>query len=213
MKELKADIYKVISTTAIIALLIVVLSSYYYEENNLKISPEIRNYIAAITFAISVIHWLFDKYIWTIIPEQARVYLGIPPNLNGRWKGSVSKLLDNKEIPFLIEIKQDFSGLSYKTYTANSGGLSSGSSINATIFIDKFDSYIVVTNWSNEYSLTDNNRQKRYYGSSKWVVTDYKNNLPGKINYSYFTERNSQGKVNLEFVSRKLVGNFNEENE
>lgn len=212
MKELKADIQKIIVTTFAIGFSFILLFLYYYQRIGIKISSDIHNKINLIMPISFAIYLIFNYQLWKIIPELIRVQLGIPPNLNGRWEGYLNSTKDSEKIPFVIEIEQNFSCLTYKTYTGKSDNQFSGSSISATILSDESSNYKIVTTWYNSYvrelDQVSNERKEDYYGTSQWIISNYRNNMPGEITYPYFTDRSTQGKAFLKFVSRKLIKRF-----
>jgi SMODS-associating 2TM, beta-strand rich effector domain len=208
MKEVKPDIGKVTNTTIFLTAAAIIFLLWLYK-TPLDTGVIIFCHLTIIITVIKLLFLLFAKVVWRwrIIPQWMRVYLDIPPDLNGHWQGECE--CKGGTIEFSVEITQDYSNLSYAISTKKDGGKATGSQVNsAVLFVDSNHKYSVITTWYDGGSFKGNKESvdlpKKYRGTSQWEIFSDRNDIPSEIRWDYYTDRCTSGKV---IVRRVLSSN------
>ncbi len=162
--------------------------------------------IGVFSTVITIIWFLYEKYLWKFPFFRMMGWLCSTPDLNGRWEGTVDRHGENNPHGFVLEVTQTMTKLQCYTYSENS----SGESIVVKIMKDGVDKkYRLLSYWGcktknkiekskfdkfNGVSLMDIN----FEGGQK-ILKDY-----------YFTDREppTRGDVELKWVSKELFGGF-----
>lgn len=156
--------------------------------------------------AIGFFWMYFNRRGWKQGLFRYAGWLSSVPDLSGRWEGIVCRHKDDEPHPFVLEITQTFSNISYRTFSRSS----KGESITASIFTDENESvYTVYSIWRTSTRKTvDLTEEDYFYGASMWNVS-----FEGEkkfIEDSYFTGREPQtkGSLRLEWKSNHLLNRF-----
>ena len=158
--------------------------------------------VAPITFL-----WIFlEKRLWrTVILQNFKTYLNIPPDLRGRWEGElISSKNINEPRKFVIEVEQTLTSLSVVSYSE----YGNSRSILAEIGSDEREEiFSLCFLWQGEiHKQTDGIPTiQRFNG---YTMLNYNKPLKYKdLEGTYFTDllpEQTHGKINLKWVSFQL---------
>jgi hypothetical protein len=202
MNIVRVNAKKVVVTSVMLAIFFELLSLGIFDRNFSALWPAIFR-TGSISFTVGTLWFLFDKHIWRW--PIWRGWLINRPDLNGRWEGTVCRLTDDTPHKFVMEIKQTYSILSYKTFTENS----TGSSTQAFMFTENLDAvYGIISNWEVTTKKLDGTAMETFQGSSKGdIIID---NTRKIIKDYYFTNRDPQtkGSIYVEWQNSKLLNGY-----
>jgi hypothetical protein len=157
--------------------------------------------------AIGIFWAFYNKWGWRWRILRLGGWLCAVPDLNGRWEGTVCRHKDDHPHPFVVEITQTFSTLSYQTFSTHSRG----ESLVAAICVNQTGTvFSVVSLWrTNTRRLEDRSIEDSFEGASFWRIS-----LTGDskhIEDFYFTRREppTKGVVEVEWKSWTLLNRFN----
>jgi len=151
--------------------------------------------------------WAFyNKWGWRSRLFRLGGWLCSVPDLNGRWEGTVCRHKDDQPHPFVMEITQTFSTLSFQTFSTHSRG----ESIVAAICVDQTGTvFSVVTLWRTyTRRLEDRTVEDSFEGVSIWRLSLAAGSK--RIEDVYFTRREppTKGSVDLTWTSWTLLNRF-----
>ena len=125
MKSYRLNIKAIIVAVAIFSLLIFALTLALFSIVDTKsIGSLLINY-AYIIAPTSLLWILIDKYLWhTRLFQLMSKSFNIPPDLRGRWEGTLENEFDNNSQNFVIEVKQTLTSLNVYSYSSIANSIS-----------------------------------------------------------------------------------------
>jgi predicted pore-forming effector associated with SMODS systems len=157
--------------------------------------------------AIGFFWFLYNHFLWRLKFFQFWGWLCNMPNLNGRWEGTVCRHKGDTPRPFVMEITQTFSDLSFRTWSAHSRG----ESLVASLFVEEVggNTFLVRAIWrTTTRKINEPTAEDTFEGTSIWRIS-----IDGEkktIEDLYYTGREPQtkGAVLLEWKSYKCFNRF-----
>lgn len=146
----------------------------------------------------------FDRWVWRI-PGFASVH-GVP-DLNGTWHGELRSMwidpatgASPAPIPILVVVRQTYTAISIRTFTAESSSVS----IAAGLVAEPDGSLVLTYLYRNEPKLSVQDRSRTHHGGVRLALVGEADKFEG----SYWTDRTSKGELSLRRVGRKAVLDF-----
>jgi len=156
------------------------------------------------TMSLALI-FVFDRWLWKIIPE---CILGVP-KIYGTWKGKLyhSQLTENGAKqegtvePFFLCIHQNFCSLTIQAISEKSDSVSTVASLKKGPTV-----WEIIYAYDNAPALQHQTSSRRHRGAATIQIqpTDKGRKLVGE----YWTDRWSQGRITLEKRSTKIATDF-----
>lgn len=205
MKPYKLNIKLIVASVGIFSLFIfsVVLITFHFL-NMEKVGTILLEY--AYIIAPTSLLWVFtDKYLWhTKLFQAVRSPLNIPPDIRGRWEGTLENSDGSEAQKFVIEVKQTLTTLVVHTFTSIGYSASILSEIAASEHEDKFTLCYL---WQGELntSMKDIHQREIFHGYT--MLHLHENESPKILKGSYFTNRPSsqtRGGIQLTWVSHVI---------
>jgi hypothetical protein len=201
---MKKDELKLIVTISIALATIVAIAYIIILGNQFNLSNGIR----AISFGITIttFFWLFYFATgWKLWGSKELFYR---PNLNGTWSGVLKSDWKNKngdtigDLEFYIVIRQSFLRIHFTTFTDSFIGTSYSETLSLKKEIGlKNVAYL----YRKETSQDDNEVLQE--GASELRLID---STPRKLEGKYWSNRKTNGKINVSFLSEKIVDSYNQ---
>jgi len=149
----------------------------------------------------------YIKWGWRVRYLRLGGWLCNIPDLNGRWEGTVCRHNEDNPHNFVIEITQNYLGLSYRSFSQNSRG----QSIATVLYTDHenmgvFNVHCLWRTYTRR--LDDRTIDDEFEGASFWHVTIDENRK--QIVDHYFTRREppTRGTFCVKWVSYNLQNRF-----
>lgn len=209
MKEQRINIWIIIVGAVIVALLCVWLLLILMGDGE-NMREVILNY-GFVTTPILLI-WLWMNY-WgwhtgLMQNSYVRNYLGLPPDLRGRWEGTIDRKGEHNPHPFVIEIKQTMNSI--QIYSYSSRGKSD--SITHSFVCDALGgNETLCFHWRGKHGrrASESSEDNMFYGFTSCC---HKKNVDGRfLEGDYFTNRQPEqtmGKIKLRFEGLELKCEF-----
>jgi hypothetical protein len=205
MKHYKLNVKAIIGIVGLLSLLIFSLVLLLLGDARFENLGEVLLHYGYIIAPVSILWFLLNHYLWYMSFFQSiRKSLNIPPDLQGRWEGTLENADGSNPQKFVIEVKQTLTTL--RVYSFSSIGYSS--SILAEIAADSHEDHFMLGYlWQGEFntSIKDMHQGETFYGYAMLYL--YEKESPRVLKGSYFTNRKSlqtRGGIQLEWVSKKL---------
>jgi hypothetical protein len=150
---------------------------------------------------------LSDKYLWhTNIFRTVRKVLNIPPDLRGRWEGTLENADGSDPQKFVIEVKQTLTSLHVHSFSSIAYSASILSEIASSYNEENF---MLCYLWHGQLnvSIKDTHQAEQFYGYT--MLNLHEHEYPKILKGSYFTNRISsqtRGGIHLTWISHKLKG-------
>ena len=205
MKPYKLNIKLIVASVGIFSLLIFSLVLIIFNITKVQTVGEILLEYAYIIAPTSILWILTDNYLWhTKLFQAIRSPLNIPPDIRGRWEGTLENADGSEAQKFVIEVKETLTTLIVHTYTSIGHSASILSEMAASEHEDKFTLCYL---WQGELntSMKDIHQRETFHGYT--MLHLHENEIPKILKGSYFTNRPSsqtRGGIQLEWVSYKL---------
>jgi hypothetical protein len=160
--------------------------------------------LSVLPAAIVVSFGFFDKTLWRIRPFK--LVARKRPRLRGTWRGTLTRFqgpggAPRTPIPIDLVIRQTYSSLSIVLMSAESRSRS----VVASIFFNGDADFTLYYQYQNVPRLDVRNRSAIHYGGAAVEVAGLD---PVTLVGEYWTDRDSKGMFEVNFVSRKLAGHF-----
>ena len=205
MKPYKLNIKLVVASVGIFTLLVYssVLIIFYHQE--MAHVGEILLEYAYIIAPTSFLWILTDNYLWhTKLFQLMRKPLNIPPDIRGRWEGTLENADGSEPQKFVIEIKQTLSTMNVISFSTIARSASILSEIAAS---ENEDHFTLCYLWQGEIntSIKDLHHREHFYGYT--MLKLHERESPKILNGSYFTNRKSaqtRGGIELTWTSHAL---------
>ena len=151
-----------------------------------------------------------ENYLWHLgwFQKLFRTALNIPPDIRGRWEGTI--LIDGvpEPHPFILEIHQTLTRM--QVYTFSNHGRSKSESLFTTITSDEMEKNFVLSYmWQADAGAIPEKNLPAAIFRGFTMLNIYENATPKELSGSYFTNRQPQqtkGEIKLQLVSRKRKG-------
>jgi hypothetical protein len=178
----------------LIIAVIVFAVSYLFSEKPLHIFQYIIHSLSTSVSVIVVIAFLFDRYFWKLAVFKG--WFVLIPNLNGKWKGSISSEWINPDIKekakpreTSLSIKQSLSNISciMNTKEMKSNSITSDFRIDTNNQILEL-SYI----YRSEPNANVRERSQIHYGAIVFDILELK-----KLKGNYWSDRKTTGTIEL----------------
>ncbi len=206
--------YKTTALVSFIVILAIFCNVFYLKlDECLSQFPKIKevsNYIGFLSILglMTLVIKLIDSYFWKTILTNPIIEI---PDLNGRYEGIMtSSFIDpsTKEPVILrcvMEVTQNASNIHVFTYIGKDGVQTSCSETICEVLKKKENGfYTLYYNYGNNSNLNvDLNDHK---GTA---YLDYFHDIKS-LRGNYFNERRNNGTIDVKFVSKNLIGRFNE---
>ena len=205
MKPYKLNIKLIVASVGIFSLLIFSLVLVIFNITRMQTVGEILLEYAYIIAPTSILWILTDNYLWhTKLFQAIRSPLNIPPDIRGRWEGTLENADGSEAQKFVIEVKETLTTLIVHTYTSIGNSASILSEIAASEHEDKFTLCYL---WQGELntSMKDIHQREIFHGYT--MLHLHENESPKIFKGSYFTNRpasQTRGGIQLEWVSHTL---------
>ena len=205
MKSYKLNIKIIIAAVGIFSLLIFSLVLIVFHIAKMQTVTDILLEYGYIIAPTGFLWILSDNYLWHIkLFQSMRRPLNIPPDIRGRWEGTLENS-DGSEIQkFVIEVKQTLTILNVHSYSSIGHSESILSEFAASRNEENFTLCYL---WHGQIntSMKDIHQTEQFYGYTMLHLHEHES--PRILKGSYFTNRTSlqtRGGIQLNWVSHKL---------
>ncbi len=170
---------------------------------------EVLLHYGLIIAPISILWGFLDLYLWhTWIFQSMRNTLNIPPDLRGRWEGTLENADGSDPQKFVIEAKQTLTALKIYSFSPIAHSASILAEIASSVNEERFTLCFL---WQGEVhsSIIDIHQKERFNGYTMLDLHEHES--PKELKGSYFTNRRSaqtRGGIHLKWVSRELKKRF-----
>lgn len=209
MKSYKLNFKVVIGIVGLLSLVIFSIVLVLLDEVKLEHIGETLLHYGFIIAPVSILWYLLDHYLWyTKLFQVIHKSLNIPPDMRGRWEGTLENADGSKPQKFVIEVKQTLTTI--KVHSFSSVGHSS--SILTEIASDGHEEHFMLGYlWQGEIntSIKDMHQGNIFYGYTMLYLHDKES--PRVLKGPYFTNLKpvqTRGGIHLEWVSHKLKRKF-----
>lgn len=209
MKPYKLNVKSLIGIVGLLSLLIfsgVLILLGQAEFRNL--GELLLNY-SFIIAPVSILWFLLDHYLWyTRFFQSIRKSLNIPPDLRGRWEGTLENADGSKPQKFVIEIKQTLSTIRVDSFSS----LAHSTSILTEIASDSHEEHFMIGYlWQGEIntSIKDMHQGEVFYGYTMLHLVEKES--PKILKGTYFTNlkpSQTRGGIQLIWVSKQMKRKF-----
>lgn len=205
MHLVRPDLKKISIITIVLFLVLYTLVQLLFDIEFTKITASITKTGTILTL-IGVFWAFFNKTGWKVGFLRLGGWLCSTPDLNGRWEGTVCRTREDMPHPFVIEVIQTYSTITYKTFSSQSRG----ESMSATIHTDESEEvFTLYSIWRTSTKRRDDpNAEDEFTGASVWNIRIGQDEKI--IEYNYFTGREPQtkGDVKVKWISHRLRNGF-----
>jgi hypothetical protein len=203
MKAYKLNIKLIVASVGIFSLIVFSLVLLIFHIAKMGSVLDILLEYAYIIAPTSLL-WVFtDQYLWhTKLFQSMRRPLNIPPDIRGRWEGSLENADGSETQKFVIEIKQTLTKLDVHSFSSIGYSASILSEIASS---DNEDKFTLCYLWQGETNTSMKNIHQREIFHGYTMLHLHENETPKIFRGSYFTNRPSaqtRGGIQLTWVSR-----------
>ena len=186
---------------------------FFVIQTTFKIPPALMFLkVGVVTFIVSMFWLVFDRWGWRWRFVRRLGYFHYPPDLNGRWEGSLQRVGEPEPHAFVCEILQTYSHIKVNAYSRNSRSRS----ISAVLFRDEIGSaHMLIYTWicTTKHSPSPGTTMD-FHGTSivGLATNEDSQSKHRRLQDSYFTNRNPQtrGTNELHWKGHKLYNSFDE---
>lgn len=209
MKSYKLNIKAIIVIVGVLSLFIFSLVLFFFKIADKEGLGEILMHYGFIIAPVSVLWILLDHYLWhTRLFQSTRKSLNIPPDMRGRWEGTLENADGSPVQKFVIEIKQTLTTLRVHSYST----IGHSASILTEIASDAHEeNFTLCYLWQGEThtDMKDMHQGERFQGYTMLNLLEQE--TPRMLKGSYFTSRKgmqTRGGIQLTWVSGELKKKF-----
>ncbi len=196
----------VIVVVAIFSLVIFSLVLIIFQVVNMKNIIYLLLDYAYIIAPTSLLWILLDKYLWhTKFFQFIKKSLNIPPDLRGRWEGTLENEHDNQIQKFVIEVKQTLTTLNVFSYSSIGRSISILPEIAIS---ENEDNFTLCYLWAGKINTTIKHIHHEEQLNGYTMLTLHEHENPKILKGFYFTNRISlqtRGGIQLSRVSNNLI--------
>lgn len=205
MKSYRLNIGVTISVVGICSLVFISASLFIFKMISTSSAINLLLNYAYIIAPTSMLWVAFDKYLWhTRLFQLIKKTANIPPDIRGRWEGTLENE-DGSEIQkFVIEVKQTLTSLSVNSYSSLGKSVSILPEIACSENEENFTLCYLWKGTTNT-SIKEILHRENFFGYT--MLNLDKTDKPSKLNGGYFANRQSgqsRGGIQLTWVSHKL---------
>jgi hypothetical protein len=205
MKSYRLNIEVIIAAVGIFSLLIFSLVLVVFHIVNMKSIVNTLIDYAYIIAPTSLLWILIDKYLWhTKLFQLINKSVNIPPDLRGRWEGTLENENSSETQKFVIEVKQTLTTLNVFSYST----LGRSVSILPEIAIsENEDIFTLCYLWEGKMDTSIKKIHHREHIHGYTMLNLHKHEKPKFLKGYYFTNRISaqtRGGIELTWVSNDL---------
>jgi hypothetical protein len=205
MKSYRLNIKVIIVAVGIFSLLVFSLVLVLFNIVNVKSITTLLIDYAYIIAPTSLMWLLVDRYLWhTVLFQSIKKSANIPPDIRGRWEGTLENENSTETQKFVIEVKQTLTSLSVISYST----IAHSTSILPEIAItDNEDNFTLCYLWEGKMntSIKQIHHVERFNGYTILTLNEYEK--PKILRGYYFTNRGSsqtRGGIQLKWASADL---------
>ena len=205
MKPYKLNIKLIIASVGIFSLIVFSVVLILFHFLNMESVTKILLEYAYIIAPTSLLWIWCDKYLWhTKLFQSMRNPLNIPPDIRGRWEGTLENADGSEAQKFVIEVKQTLTTMNVISFSTISRSASILSEIAAS---ENEDHFTLCYLWQGEInsSIKEMHHREHFYGYTMLHLHEHES--PKIFKGSYFTNRPSgqtRGGIQLEWVSHTI---------
>ena len=205
MKPYKLNIKMIVAGVGIFSLFIFSMILLLFHITRMQTVGTMLLEYAYIIAPTSLLWIWIDKYLWhTKIFQSMRSPLNIPPDIRGRWEGTLENADGSEAQKFVIEVKQTLTTLIVLTFTSIGHSASILSEIAASEHEDKFTLCYL---WQGELktSMRDVHQREVFHGYTMLHLHEHES--PKIFKGFYFTNRPSsqtRGGIELTWMSHSV---------
>jgi hypothetical protein len=205
MKSYKLNIKAIIATVVVLSLIIFSLFLISFQVARTETIGEMLLHYGFIIAPITILWVLIDHYLWhTGLFQSFRKTLNVPPDLRGRWEGTLENSDGTNPQKFAIEVTQTLTSLCVHSYSSIGRSDSILTEIASTLNEDRF---ILCYFWQGQMNsaIKDISHREHFDGYTMLHLNEH--DLPKSLTGSYFTNRKPQthGGIQLKWVSRNMT--------
>ena len=205
MKSYRLNIKVIIVAVGIFSLLIFSLVLVLFNIVNVKSVLNLLIDYAYIIAPTSLLWVLVDKYLWhTRLFQSMNKLVNIPPDIRGRWEGTLENETSSETQKFVVEVKQTLTSL----YVFSYSNIAHSVSILPEIAIsENEDTFTLCYLWEGKMntSMKEIHHVEHFHGYTILSLNEYEN--PKVLSGFYFTNRASsqtRGGIQLTWVSADI---------
>ncbi len=205
MKSYKLNIEYIIGAVGVLSLFIYSLLLVVFHIAELESLGEMLLHYGFIIAPVSILWILLDRYLWyTKLFQAMRKSLNIPPDLRGRWEGTLENADGSQPQKFVIEVKQTLTSLRVHSFSSIGHSASILTEIAAS---HHEDSFTLCYLWQGQFShsIKDIHQGEIFHGYT--MLDLYEDESPKNLKGSYFTNRRAgqtRGGIHLMWVSKEM---------
>lgn len=204
MKEYKLNFKLFLTAIALFSLFVVSILLIISEKFNVSEAIKLVWDFGYVTIPLSLIWFYFERLGWRCwFWKWTSSFIKFPPDIRGRWEGSLERFGESEKHSFAIEVKQTLSKLQVYTYSATGHS----ESILDAIASDKMedDDFYLTFLWQGEAGTAEGNDSRIFNGYTilKLIERDNERILSG----NYFTNRKpsqTMGCIEVKWTGLKL---------
>ena len=205
MKPYKLNIKLIVASVGIFSLFIFSMVLIIFHIAKMGTVTQILLEYAYIIAPTSLLWILTDKYLWhTKLFQSMRRPLNIPPDIRGRWEGTLENADGSDTQKFAIEVKQTLTTLAVHSFSSIGRSASILSEIASS---DNEDKFTLCYLWQGEINTSMREIHQREIFHGYTMLHLHENESPKLFKGSYFTNRVSsqtRGGIELTWVSRVI---------
>jgi SMODS-associating 2TM, beta-strand rich effector domain len=209
MKPYKLNLKSVIGIVGLLSLVIFSIVLVLLGEAEFKHIGETLLHYGYIIAPVSILWVSLDSYLWhTKFFQSIRRSLNIPPDMRGRWEGTLENADGSQPQKFVIEINQTLTSIRVHSFSS----IANSTSILTEIAADSHEEHFMIGYlWQGEIStsMKDMHQGEVFHGYT--MLNLHEHETPRILKGSYFTNRKSaqsRGGIQLQWVSKKMMRKF-----
>lgn len=209
MKPYKLNLKSVIGIVGLLSLVIFSVVLVLLGEADIGHIGETLLHYGYIIAPVSILWVSLDIYLWhTKLFQSIRKSLNIPPDLRGRWEGTLENADGSLPQKFVIEVKQTLTNIRVHSFSS----IANSTSILTEIAADSHEEHFMIGYlWQGEVgsSRKEMHQGEVFQGYTMLNLDELE--TPKSLQGSYFTNRKgmqTRGGIKLQWVSHKMIHKF-----
>ena len=209
MKSYKLNIKVIIVIVGVLSLFIFSLVLVVFNIAAFESLGETLLHYGFIIAPVSILWVLMDHYLWhTHFFRSFRKSLNIPPDIRGRWEGTLENADGSPIQKFVIEVNQTLTSLKVRSYST----IGESTSVLCEIASDPHEeNFTLCYLWQGQThtDIKDMHQEERFQGYTMLNLLEHES--PKMLKGSYFTNRKgmqTRGGIQLTWVSNELKRKF-----
>lgn len=209
MKPYKLNLKSVIGIVGLLSLVIFSVVLVLLGEGELGHIGETLLHYGYIIAPVSILWVSLDTYLWhTKFFQGIRKSLNIPPDLRGRWEGTLENADGSQPQKFVIEVKQTLTSIRVHSFSS----IANSTSILTEIAADSHEEHFMIGYlWQGEIGATSKEMHQGEVFQGYTMLNLDEQESPRTLQGSYFTNRKSaqtRGSIKLQWASHKMLHKF-----